>query len=90
VAHPQPRYAFRRQRGALRGFTTADRVAGIAAPTLIVHGDSDRVVPVGNARLLAERIPNSRLVVLEDSGHACCVDQAEAFNRVVIDFLGGG
>ena len=90
VAHPQPRYAFGRQRGALRGFTTADRVAGIAAPTLIVHGDSDRVVPVGNARLLAERIPDSRLVVLEDSGHACCVDQAEAFNRVVIDFLAGG
>jgi pimeloyl-ACP methyl ester carboxylesterase len=89
VAHPQPPYAFKRQRDALRGFTTADRVAGIAAPTLIVHGDSDRVVPVANARLLAERIPNSRLAVLEDSGHACSIDQAETFNRVVIDFLCG-
>jgi pimeloyl-ACP methyl ester carboxylesterase len=87
VAHPQPPYAFKRQRDALKGFTTADRVTGIAAPTLIVHGESDRVVPVDNARLLAERIPNSRLVVLEDSGHACSIDQAETFNRVVIDFL---
>lgn len=87
VAHPQPRYAFRRQRGALKGFTTADRVANIAAPTLIVQGDSDRVVPVANAHLLAERIPNTRLVVLEDSGHACCIDHAEAFNKAVTDFL---
>jgi len=89
VAHPQPPEAFKNQRAALRGFTTADRVADIAAPTLVVHGQSDRVVPVENARLLAERIPDSRLVVLKDSGHACCIDHADAFNRAVIEFLEG-
>jgi pimeloyl-ACP methyl ester carboxylesterase len=87
VAHPQPPFAFKRQRQAIKGFTTADRLGGISAPTLIVHGDSDRVVPVANAGLLAERIPRSKVVILEDSGHACTFDQRARFNEVVVEFL---
>ena len=64
-------------------------IAWITAPTLIVHGDSDRVVPVANAHLLAQKILGARVVVLEDSGHACSLDQKEAFNREVVGFLGG-
>ena len=87
VAHPQPPFAFKRQRQSIRGFTTEDRLGGITAPTLIVQGDSDRVVPVANARLLAERIPGSRVVILKDSGHACSFDQRERFNETVLEFL---
>lgn len=87
VAHPQPSFAFKRQRQAIRGFTTADRLGGITAPTLIVHGDSDRVVPVANAELMAQRIPRSTVAILENSGHACTFDQRERFNQVVIEFL---
>jgi len=87
VAHPQPPAAFKRQRQSIKGFSTEDRLGGITAPTLIVHGDSDRVVPVANAGLLAERIPNSQVVILEDSGHACSFDQRVRFNHAVLGFL---
>src|SRR4029077_17794989 len=35
------------------------RLSGIAAPTLVIHGESDRLVPPGNAKLIAERIPGA-------------------------------
>jgi 3-oxoadipate enol-lactonase len=41
----------------------------IAAPTLIVHGDEDRMVPLRNAELMADRIPGARLTVLRGVGH---------------------
>jgi pimeloyl-ACP methyl ester carboxylesterase len=87
VAHPQPRFAFKRQRGSIKGFHREDRLGAITAPTLIVHGDSDRVVPAANARVLGELIPNAEVVILEDSGHACSFDQRERFNEVVLSFL---
>ena len=87
VAHPQPRHAFRRQRGAIRGFHTEDRLHMISSPTLIVHGDSDRVVPAANARVLGQLIPNAEVLILEESGHACSFDQRDRFNEAVLGFL---
>ncbi len=87
VAHPQPRYAFKRQRGAIKGYHREDRLGTITAPTLIVHGDSDRVSPAANARILGELIPNAEVVILEDSGHACSFDQRDRFNQAVLGFL---
>jgi pimeloyl-ACP methyl ester carboxylesterase len=90
VAHPQPRYAFKRQRGAIKGFHREDRLGSISAPTLIVHGDSDRIAPAANARILGELIPDAEVVILENSGHACSFDQRDRFNDVVTEFLGRG
>lgn len=87
VAHPQPRSAFKRQRGAIRGFHREDRLGTITAPTLIVHGDSDRIAPVANARVLGELIPGAKVVILEESGHACSFDQRDRFNQAVLEFL---
>jgi pimeloyl-ACP methyl ester carboxylesterase len=87
VAHPQPRYAFKRQRGAIKGFHREDRLGTITAPTLIVHGDSDRIAPAANARVLGELIPNAEVVILEESGHACSFDQRDRVNEAVLRFL---
>jgi pimeloyl-ACP methyl ester carboxylesterase len=46
-----------------------DRLAAIAAPTLILHGTQDPLVPMAAARALAQRIPGARLVALEGAGH---------------------
>jgi pimeloyl-ACP methyl ester carboxylesterase len=59
----------------------------IACPTLVVAGDLDTTVPLASKRLLAQRIPLSHLEVIAGSGHATPVDQPEAFNRVVLQFL---
>ena len=48
---------------------TLERLASIAAPTLVVHGDADEMLPVANAHLIAATIPGARLEVLEGVGH---------------------
>jgi pimeloyl-ACP methyl ester carboxylesterase len=46
-----------------------DRLAAIAAPTLVLHGTEDPLFPLGHGEALAARIPGARLIVLEGMGH---------------------
>lgn len=48
---------------------TSERLERIAAPTLVVHGTEDRMLPVSNAEPIARRIPDARLEVLDEIGH---------------------
>jgi pimeloyl-ACP methyl ester carboxylesterase len=52
------------------------RLGEVAVPTLVVHGEHDAVLPVGNGRALADGIPGARLVTL-DAGHAVTIECAE-------------
>jgi 3-oxoadipate enol-lactonase len=79
--------AYRAALWAIARFDVRKRLGEIACPTLIVAGDADTTVPLASKRLLAERIPGSRLEIIADSGHATPVDQPEAFNRAVVRFL---
>ncbi len=45
--------------------------------TLVICGDDDPLIPVANARMLAKRIPNARLEIVEDAGHLFLWDDAE-------------
>jgi 3-oxoadipate enol-lactonase len=54
---------------AVGGHDVADRLGSITAPTLVIHGELDRILPVANGRLLAEHIPGARLEILEGVGH---------------------
>jgi 3-oxoadipate enol-lactonase len=45
------------------------RLERIRAPTLVVHGARDRLIPVANAHMTAERMPGAQLKILEDAGH---------------------
>ncbi len=89
VAHPQPVPAYQRQAAATMGFDFEGRVSQITAPTLIMHAENDRVVPVENARLLAGKIPNSKLVIFPKVGHAFNIELADEYNRTAIEFLKG-
>jgi pimeloyl-ACP methyl ester carboxylesterase len=57
------------QMQACTAHDTNDRLPGLEAPTLVIHGTLDRLLPVANGRLIASRIPGSRLEILEDIGH---------------------
>jgi pimeloyl-ACP methyl ester carboxylesterase len=46
-----------------------DRLGGMSAPTLVIHGTEDPVLPYGNALALAREIPGARLLTLEQTGH---------------------
>ena len=82
-----PPDAYLRQLNAVLNFNAYDRLDRIKAPTLIVMGGKDIIVPPGNGRLLAERIPNSRLVIFEESGHGLIAQERDRFLKTVLEFL---
>jgi 2-hydroxy-6-oxonona-2,4-dienedioate hydrolase len=63
------------------------RLPGITAPTLIVWGRQDRVVPFDTGLRLVAGIPNSQLHIFNQCGHWVQWEHAGAFNRLVLDFL---
>jgi pimeloyl-ACP methyl ester carboxylesterase len=77
LAHPFPEQAYRAQMIAASLHNCYRRLKRIEAPTLVVHGREDRVVPVANAELLADRIPGARLRILEAAGHLYSTEQPE-------------
>jgi pimeloyl-ACP methyl ester carboxylesterase len=89
VAHPQPVYAYHRQLAAAAAHDASDRLQDIRATTLICHGTADLIVPVANARILAERIPGARLRLFDGGSHQFFWEQAERFNQILIEFLTG-
>ena len=64
-----------------------DRLAGITVPTLVLHGTLDRLVPPDNGRVIAARIPGSRLVLVDDANHLLMTDQPEQVERLLLDWL---
>jgi pimeloyl-ACP methyl ester carboxylesterase len=68
-------------------FDASPRAHTIAAPTLIVHGADDQVVPIENARRLAEAIPGAQLRIFENAGHLVFIEQADAVNQAILRFI---
>jgi pimeloyl-ACP methyl ester carboxylesterase len=69
LSHPFSASAYRAQLFAAGLHNCLGRLDRIRVPTLVVHGAEDRVIPVDNAHMMAERIPDCRLRILEESGH---------------------
>ncbi|HTA13231.1 MAG TPA: alpha/beta hydrolase [Solirubrobacteraceae bacterium] len=65
-----------------------ERLPEIACPTLIVWGEEDRVIPVRDAGVFEELIPDSRKVLFEDTGHMAMLERPAAFNTLLEEFLG--
>jgi pimeloyl-ACP methyl ester carboxylesterase len=59
----------------------------IHTPTLVIHGVDDQIVPLAEAVTMAETIPGARMVILKEAGHLLNMEQAEAFNSALYDFL---
>ncbi len=91
-------YSFARSApGASRGFwgqfcgilvwNSYRRLPRIKAPTLVVHGAEDRLVPPANGRVVAQRIPGARFELIPKAGHILVTDQLEACTSLMLDFL---
>lgn len=60
----------------------------VDVPTLVVHGDTDAIVPLEvSGQRTHELIPNSELVVIEGAPHGLNVTHAAQFNQALLDFL---
>lgn len=68
---------------------TWERLPGIAARTLVLHGDADRIVPPGNGEKVASRIPGASLRMLAGGGHNLFSERAAEFAEAIASFAGG-
>jgi 4,5:9,10-diseco-3-hydroxy-5,9,17-trioxoandrosta-1(10),2-diene-4-oate hydrolase len=59
----------------------------ISAPTLILWGRQDRILPVSQGVDAAGRIPGARLHIFERCGHMPNIEHSDEFNRIVLEFL---
>jgi pimeloyl-ACP methyl ester carboxylesterase len=64
-----------------------ERLAEIEIPTMIVWGQSDRVIPMAAALSYHRRIPHSRLEIFERTGHVPQLERPLRFNALLDDFL---
>jgi len=72
---------------AIRGLNNLDAIARVIVPTLILVGADDPGTPVSASEAMHARIPGSHLVVIPSASHLSNVEQAEVFNRHLVDFL---
>jgi pimeloyl-ACP methyl ester carboxylesterase len=72
---------------ALAGYDFTDRLEQIAAPSLIVWGRDDHVVPPQDAPEFERHLSRSRLVVFDDCGHLPQLERPVRFNRLLDEFL---
>lgn len=67
----------------------ADAVlAAIDIPTLIIHGEEDRIVLPASGRHIAEKVPESRLLIYDNTGHCPFFEAADRFNADLGGFVG--
>jgi pimeloyl-ACP methyl ester carboxylesterase len=78
---------FKAQFGCIVASDRSQSVRGLRAPTLVVHGQDDPLVPVENGKMLAARIPAQRFVLLEQCGHFPHIEMPAESAAVVLDFL---
>jgi pimeloyl-ACP methyl ester carboxylesterase len=62
-------------------------LGNIRVPTLIIHGAGDPLIPISEAQLMADRIPDSQLEIIPNAGHLPNLEQPELVNRYVRGFL---
>lgn len=86
IAAADPR-AYRAAMRALGLFDSRRRLKNLRKPTLVITGAEDSTVSPARQKTLAEAIPGTRQVVLVQGGHGVAIDQFEAFNRIMLDFL---
>jgi 2-hydroxy-6-oxonona-2,4-dienedioate hydrolase len=72
---------------ALASYDFLDCLSDVEAPTLIVWGRNDNVVPPGDALEYGRRLRNSRTVIFDDTGHVPMAERPVRFNRVLETFL---
>jgi pimeloyl-ACP methyl ester carboxylesterase len=72
---------------ALLDYDFRDRLGDIRAPTFIVWGSDDMLVPVEDASEFERLIRTSRKVIFEDTGHVPMLERPQVFNDLLMDFL---
>ena len=62
-------------------------IGGVQTPTLLVWGKEDRVAPLSCSQRYAEGLPNSRLELLDISGHCVDMEKPQELASLIADFI---
>lgn len=73
---------------ALRPDSVTD-LESITVPTLVIVGEHDVLTPPSDSELIAARVPRARLVRIEQAGHMANLENPDAFNTALLEFLRG-
>jgi len=63
------------------------RLSRLDVPVLIIHGESDQLIPPENGRILEHLIANAKVVMIPRAGHRFMTDQPEAASEAILSFL---
>jgi poly(3-hydroxyalkanoate) depolymerase len=88
-ARPPTIWGYIGQLTAAAGWSSLPWLHRLRAPTLVLTGGADPIVPPVNGRILAARIPHAELKVVPGAGHLLLMDRAEECAATIADFLGG-
>jgi len=72
---------------AISALDLTDRISAIKVPTIAIVGEDDPGTPVAAHKVIHEKIAGSKLEILKSAAHLSNMEQPEAFNRAVLDFL---
>ena len=75
------------QLSAVLSWESRSRLSQINIPTLVIHGESDELVPPANGKLIADLIPGSRLIMLANASHIFMTDQPDLTHQMILDFF---
>lgn len=87
LEHPTPPYAFKRQYQATMTLHIYDRLDRIKAPTLVIAGLQDCLIPPRNSEIIAARIPGAKLHLIANAGHVFWAPGRVEFLSVFVPFL---
>jgi pimeloyl-ACP methyl ester carboxylesterase len=87
LSRPTPLQTIGQQMGAIMQHNTYDRLPQIKAPTLVIHGDVDLLVPSENANVLAKQIAGVEQKWVPGAAHMFFWEQPEASAKVITEFL---
>jgi pimeloyl-ACP methyl ester carboxylesterase len=86
-ARPPTIWGYLSQLAAVAGWSSYPWLHHIGAPTLVLSGGRDPIVPPINARILARRIPDSTLQIVPDAGHLLLMEHATSCASAIHEFL---
>jgi pimeloyl-ACP methyl ester carboxylesterase len=77
----------RRQLEAVLRWSSLRWLRGLRVPTMVMHGDKDRLIPLSNGRLIAALVPGARLNIIKGAGHVYGTDAPEEHLELLLDWL---
>ncbi len=87
LKNQQPLHGFLRQSAACAGFDAYARTGNITRPTLIILGQDDPIFPIPLAEDFRQTLPDAKMLVYENCGHAVLLEKPDQLSRDIREFL---